>query len=264
MILPITVMFLLVMQASLKPQDSSNPLVEYNQLYQDITSDEYDSAVITTVKLKDDGKSHIITLIVNRLLDESRRNVVDYAYNLVRNGDISIVSDHFPIQFRWMFTGKEITFINRRDTMALKLEWHPDRDGDRGAFGDKDEWEGKRMAWKLIPYRYDGSKVCFEILNVHFNQYLKLEVHTDDAGERRGFGDNEHNGRRHRWYFHPVLVDSEMLFYIFNVEYNQTLKLGRYVDWAGDRRLWSHNWNPIGSPEHLAWYIRLHSDFEKI
>ena len=262
MILSITVLCLLVMQASLMPLDDSEALLKYHELYHNIIIGQYNSAAGITVDLENDGRGDVITVVVNRLLAESQRNVVDYAYKLVRKGETDIVNRHFPIQLRWIVMGEELIFFNRRDGMALKLEWNADNDGDRGAYGDTDEWAGKRMSWKIIPHWYKGSRAYFEIFNVHFDQYLKLEVNSDGDGERRGFGDSHHNTKRHLWYFHPVMVNNELLFYIFNRQYDQPLKLARHVDGDGDRRVWGYNGSPLGNPDYYAWHVRLHKDYE--
>ena len=262
MIFYITVLCLLVTQATLTPHGDYSSVLKYDQLYYSIAVSQYTTAINTTTELQDEGNGDVIRSVVNRLLSEGKRNVVHYGMKLVTVGRVSVVNEYFPKELKWILTGEEVTFINRRDRMALKLERYTDHDGDRGAYGDSDEWDDKRMAWKVIPQWYKDEKVYFEILNMNFNQYLKLEKLSGRDGDHKAFGGTEHNTWRHLWSFHPVVVGNETLVYIINREFNQPLKLERYIDGDGDRRVWGHNGSPIGNPEQFAWHVKLHRDFE--
>lgn len=267
MILTITVLSALVVQASLTPTtnlaqavnayEALNPLSDIElseQLYDSVVVGDYKTAVMKTLTIENNGRGNVIRIAVNKLLSDNKRNVVEFAYNLWNMFSTDIVKDYFPKEFRMIFNEDPVLIINNRDELALKLQLKTDSDGDRISFGDSRDRTSHRVSWKIYPL-WEKNRVFFKILNTHRNQYLKLEIRADGAGDHKAFGSDEDDTYRHQWYFHPVSFDNETLFYIYNRQYNQALKLGRYVDSDGDRTLWGHNGDVIGNPEHFGWHI---------
>lgn len=241
----------LASDAALAPRTND---VLSEQLYNNVIVGDYTNAVAQTRDLANEQKFDVIEDVVTRLLRDAKRNVIEYAYQLWINGLDATVKQHFPIQFRLIIDGNFVKFINRRDGLALKLAIDTDGDGDRLSYGDAHDKTSHRVSWKMIPV-WDNNRVYFKILNTHRNQYLKLEVSSDGAGDHKAFGSDESDTYRHQWYLYPVKYENDVLFYVFNREYSQALKLGRDVDSMGDRMLWGHNGNVLGNPEIFGWFI---------
>jgi len=266
MILTITVLSALVTQASLTPLSNLtvafinyeelsplNNINSYEQLYDSVVVGDYKAAVMKTLRLENDGKGEVINLVVNRLLSEGKRNIVEYAYKLWNMFGTNIVKDHFPKEFRMFLNEDPVLIINKRDELALKLQLSMDNDGDRASFGDGADKTSHRVSWRIYPL-WEKNRVYIKILNIHRNQYLKLEIKSDVDGDHKAFGADADDTYRHQWYLHPVLLEKETLFYIYNRQYNKPLKLGRHVDSDGDRQLWGHN-GVADNPEHFGWHI---------
>ena len=145
-------------------------------------------------------------------------------------------------------------FVNRRDGLALKLAMATDSTRNRLSYGDGEDKTSHLISWRMIQV-WDNGKVYFKIVNTVRNQYLKLEVASDSVGVHKAFGSDEDDTYRHQWYLHTVKYENVLLFYIFNREYSQALKLGRHVDSIEDRMLWGHNGNVLNNPEHFGWHI---------
>ena len=129
-----------------------------------------------------------------------------------------------------------------------------DSAGNRLSYGDEEDKTSHLISWRMIPV-WDNGKVYFKIVNTRRNQYLKLEVASDSVGVHKAFGSDEDDTYSHQWYLHTVKYENVLLFYIFNREYSQVLKLGRYVDTIEDRMLWAHNGNVLNNPEHFGSHI---------
>lgn len=188
------------------------------QLYNSIIVGDYNTAVKTTFKLENADRSDVISTVVNRLLQEGKTNILDYAYSLWNRFGECIVKIYFPIEFRLMLNESPVMIINKRDELALKLELKTDNAGDRASSGAGSvnvKHPVPRVSWKLLPV-WDKNKVYFKILNTYHTQYLKLEVKADSAGDHTAFGANEEDTWRHEWYFHPVVHNNEILFYMMH------------------------------------------------
>ncbi|KAH3756339.1 30K protein 18 [Pelomyxa schiedti] len=102
-------------------------------------------------------------------------------------------------RFEWMprpvENGKYFTLENRRFGMPLKLEWHTDCDGDRGAFGGSTDrgiepGNATRFHW-LFRLNSNGSVT---IQNRMFNMYLKVGWNPDRDGDRQAYGGSTTRG----------------------------------------------------------------------
>ena len=225
-----------------------------DQLYDDVVVGDYPSAVARTRYFENENKGEIIEEVVTRLLRDAKRNIVEYAYQLWKENLKETVKQRFPVQFRLILDGNYVKFINKRDGLALKLAYAVDDVGDRLAYGDVQDKTSERISWTVIP-EWENNRVHFKMLYTQRNQYLKLAIAKDSIGDHEAYGANEDDTYRHQWYFHPVKYEHDVLFYIFNREFGQALKLGRDVDSDGDRVLWGHNGNVLGSPELFGWFI---------
>ncbi|XP_030026115.1 microvitellogenin isoform X1 [Manduca sexta] len=225
-----------------------------DDIYNNVVIGDIDGAVAKSKELQKQGKGDIITEAVNRLIRDSQRNTMEYAYQLWSLEARDIVKERFPIQFRMMLGEHSIKLINKRDNLAMKLGVATDNSGDRIAYGAADDKTSDRVAWKFVPLSED-KRVYFKILNVQRGQYLKLGVETDSDGEHMAYASSGADTFRHQWYLQPAKADGNLVFFIVNREYNHALKLGRSVDSMGDRQVWGHNGNVIGNPELFGWSV---------
>ncbi|KAG6451518.1 hypothetical protein O3G_MSEX007206 [Manduca sexta] len=215
---------------------------------------DYKNAFDQTKQLINQGRSRLINEAVNKLVKNSIRNTMEYAYELWSRGEQNIVKDHFPIQFRMLLDENKVKLIFHRDNLAMKLGAAVDGSGDRIAYGDSEDKTSDKVSWKFVPLAED-NRVYFKIANVKNHQYLKLGVQEDGSGEHNVYGASETDTPRHQFYLQPSNLNGEVVFYIFNREYHQALKLGRAIDSMGDRQVYSHKGSVVGSPELWAWYV---------
>ena len=216
------------------------------ELYNNVMVGDIASAVAKSKELQKQGKGDVIADAVNKLIKNSQRNTMEYAYQLWSLEARDIVKERFPIQFRMMLGENSIKMINKRDNLAMKLGVAADSDGDRVAYGAADDKTSDRVAWKFVPLSED-NRVYFKIMNVQRSQFLKLGTDTDNDGEHKAYASSGADSFRHQWYLQPAKADGNLVFYIFNREYNHALKLSRAIDSMGDRQVWGHNGNVIGN-----------------
>ncbi|NP_001036908.1 LSP-T protein precursor [Bombyx mori] len=232
--------------------------------YEDIVTNaiitrNYEAAASMTVQLKRRSSGRYITIIVNRLIRENKRNICDLAYKLWDYMDESqeIVKEYFPVIFRQIFSENSVKIINKRDNLAIKLGDALDSDNDRVAYGDANDKTSDNVAWKLIPL-WDDNRVYFKIFSVHRNQIFEIRhTYLTVDNDHGVYGDDRADTHRHQWYLNPVELENQVLFYIYNRQYDQALKLGRNVDSDGDRRAYSSSSSVEGQPELYAWSISI-------
>lgn len=93
MILTITVLSALVVQASLTPTtnlaqavnayEALNPLSDIElseQLYDSVVVGDYKTAVMKTLTIENNGRGNVIRIAVNKLLSDNKRNVSLYNF----------------------------------------------------------------------------------------------------------------------------------------------------------------------------------------
>ncbi|XP_028029416.1 microvitellogenin-like [Bombyx mandarina] len=228
--------------------------VEVDRLYNSIVTGDIDRAVAQTLALEGLSRGAIIEDVVDRLIREKKRNTFDYAYKLWSSDGQDIVTQHFPIQFRLILAENHVKLINKRDNLAIKLGAAVDHENDRTAFGDANDKTTDNVGWRFV-HLWDNKKVYFKIISIARNQFLKLGSAADDAGDHTAYGDNKANTFRHQWYLQPAFVEKEVVFIVYNREFNQALKLGRAVDSDGDRNVYGHNGDVSGSPELFGFTV---------
>ncbi|XP_037298154.1 microvitellogenin-like [Manduca sexta] len=227
--------------------------VAVDRMYKSVIVGDYESAVALSKDLEKQKRGDVIALAVNKLIDESQRNVMDFALYLWRDAK-DLVKNYFPLEFRSILGQHLVKLISKRDNMVVKLNSKVDGDGDRMAYGDSNHNIGDRMAWKLIPV--EDSQVYFKMYNPLTNQYLKAGVKVDSDGDHTIYGSSQSNENRHQFYLVPVRYDGQVLFYIYNREFQQALKLGRAVDSDGDRIVYTEHGNVVGDPYSFGWKIK--------
>jgi len=226
-----------------------------DQLYNSVIVGDYETAVIKSLRLEQQGKSQVITDTVKKLLNDSKRNVVDFAYKLWNMFGKNIVKDYFPIQFRILLNEDGIAIFNKRDEFPLTVVVSADKDGNRLAYGDGKDRTSDRLRWNVKSI-WEDNRVYFKILNTLRNQYLKLSIAANTNAEHTGFTADAFDTHRQQWYLHPVMYEGDLLFYFTNREYKQALKLNASVDNSGNRQLYSQNGDFAGNPDRLGWYIK--------
>ncbi|XP_021207210.1 microvitellogenin [Bombyx mori] len=228
--------------------------IEADNLYSSVITGDIDKAVVQTLALNLLSKGAIIEDVIARLIRDKKRNIFDYAYKLWNGEGKDVVKQHFPMQFRLIFAENHVKIINKRDNLAIKLSTEVDHQNDRSAFGDANEKTTDNVGWRFV-HLWENNKVYFKIVSVARNQFLKLGTDADEAGDHIAYGADVANTFRHQWYLQPAKYEDDLLFLIYNREFNQVLKLGRVVDNMGDRRLYGHNGDVSGSPELFGFFI---------
>ncbi|KAG6451520.1 hypothetical protein O3G_MSEX007209 [Manduca sexta] len=232
-------MLLFLGLAALACLTSGMVVSDADALYNNVVVGDYENAVWDSKQLYRRGRGSVISEAVEKLVKDSIRHTMEYAYKLWTLEGSDIVKERFPIQFRIILGDNPVKIINKRDNLAIKLGAQTDDAGDRIAYGDKDDKNSDNVSWRFVPI-YEDKKVFFKIVNNKRHQYLKLGTAADDAGDHSVYGASGTHSYRLHWYLQPASLDGEVLFYIFNREYRQSLKLSRAVDDMGDRTVYSH------------------------
>ncbi|XP_030026121.2 microvitellogenin-like [Manduca sexta] len=246
--------FLVVLTALACQAASEEDSTDDNYLYNSIIVGDYEVAVSMTKDLVKDNKLEIISTTVQRLINENQRNLVDYAYYLWKEGGEDIVKKYFPLQFRIILGQHAVKLLSMRDNMVVKLGYRRDSDGDRTAYGDANHMIGDRMAWKFIPV--EDSQLYFKIYHPLTDQYLKLGLATNSDGDHEVFGGDLYDSYRFQFFLIPAMNGADLVFYIFNREYQQALKLSRAVDSDGDRQVFSEKGNVLNDTYSYGWKIK--------
>ncbi|XP_004926353.1 microvitellogenin [Bombyx mori] len=219
-----------------------------------VSTGDYDKAVTTTKFLKDDNVGFVIEELIDRLLHARESNMFAYADKLWSAGHHDIVNDFFPSEVKLITKQERVKIIGRHYNQALKLDSHLDWYNDRLAWGDSKDKTSHRMSWKLIPV-WENNKLLYKIMNTEHTMYLKLDKSVDGYGDRKAWGSNNSEEKRHLWKLTPVVLETGNVLLIENHEYGQGLKLDASVDWYGDRLLWGNNGNVNGNPSYFGWVI---------
>ncbi|XP_012550539.1 low molecular mass 30 kDa lipoprotein 21G1 isoform X1 [Bombyx mori] len=243
-----------VTEMSAGSMSSSNKELE-EKLYNSILTGDYDSAVRQSLEYENQGKGSIIQNVVNNLIIDKSRNTMEYCYKLwVGNGQ-HIVRKYFPYNFRLIMAGNFVKLIYRNYNLALKLGPTLDPANERLAYGDGKEKNSDLISWKFITL-WENNRVYFKIHNTKYNQYLKLSSTTDcNTQDRVIFGTNTADTTREQWFLQPTKYENDVLFFIYNREYNDALKLGRIVDASGDRMAFGHDGEVAGLPDIFSWFV---------
>ncbi|CAH0401029.1 unnamed protein product [Chilo suppressalis] len=232
-----------------------NSAVIKNDLKQNICFGKYESAVELCKSLLFSSYCEVIYEVVNQLLEENCKNVMNLAYKLWNSDAQSVVINHFPCEFKAILNEDFVTIVNKKNSSALKLAVILDGMNDRRAWGDGKDKTSKRIVWQLYPVWRD-SRVIFKLLNYDCGMFLKLAAYEDSIKDREAWGAYGCPDVRHMWYLEPVVHGGELLFFIINGKYGLGLKLAVCADSIGDRTLWGHSTDVRADPGYFGWYIK--------
>ncbi|XP_028041484.1 microvitellogenin-like [Bombyx mandarina] len=224
-------------------------------LYNEVVARDFGKAVYRTAILYGAGRDYIITNVVNRLIDNGKSQLIDYAYKLTASRGTFIVRALFPSAVRLHEDLFFVKIISYKYDFALKYGLGEDFDEDRTAYGDSDTSTRFRVTWKFVPF-WIGDRVYFKIRPIDIAYFLKLGNSRDKDGDHGAYGSTNHDTDRHLWYVKPVRHNGKLLFYIINKEYEELLKLGQSTDSDGDRTAYGHSTRDF-NPDKFAWYIKL-------
>nr|P09338.1 RecName: Full=Low molecular mass lipoprotein PBMHPC-23; Flags: Precursor [Bombyx mori]CAA30437.1 unnamed protein product [Bombyx mori] len=234
---------------------SSNKELE-EKLYNSILTGDYDSAVRQSLEYESQGKGSIIQNVVNNLIIDKRRNTMEYCYKLwVGNGQ-EIVRKYFPLNFRLIMAGNYVKIIYRNYNLALKLGSTTNPSNERIAYGDGVDKHTELVSWKFITL-WENNRVYFKIHNTKYNQYLKMSTTTCNCNSRDRvvYGGNSADSTREQWFFQPAKYENDVLFFIYNRQFNDALELGTIVNASGDRKAVGHDGEVAGLPDIYSWFI---------
>lgn len=224
------------------------------QLYNSVLNGGLDNALKITDKLYRSGHIHVINNIIMRLLYNGTQNIMGYAYRLWLCNHQDLIFGNFPTAFKLIFNGDPVVITNKEYGLPMKLQIETDEDGDRRTWADGERNVNDRCKWKFVNIWENNTLYC-KILNVQYNQFLKIALSTDDDGDRAVFGAIYDDTDRHMWYLRPVVYEGNLLFYIMNRQYEQALKLGRWQNSASDRLVWGQSGSVQGLPTAFGWSI---------
>ncbi|GBP93166.1 Low molecular mass 30 kDa lipoprotein 19G1 [Eumeta japonica] len=195
------------------------------QLYYNISSELYDDAVAVSQSLIRSDNTAVVAKVVDDCLKDGVKELIPYAYRLWQAGETDVVSEHFPMIFKSLFTSEAVRIVNAIHDVALKLDEHVDKDGDSALLGSGADRTSLRHGWVFVPVWRDG-KTYFKIQNPERNMVLKLHFYTDSHGEKPAWG-APLSITEHRTYFEleAGLVNNDLAFFIKNVEFGLSLKL---------------------------------------
>ncbi|KAG6455165.1 microvitellogenin-like isoform X2 [Manduca sexta] len=229
------------------------------ELYNAITAGKMDTAVAIAKSLHRTGGSSNIAKVVNKALNGGLESIMTFAYKLWDSGEKDIVTKNFPTAFKWIFNEDEIEIVsNHYENTKLKLdptndEWH-----NRLAYGTDRGNGGTTFSWVMLPIWKD-DKVIFKLKNIEYNMHLRLDIHDNSAGDRKGWGSQNLDDVRYNWKLVPMNHGYKVVFIIVNCQYDQTLKLDNNVDKYGDRQLWGHN-GMYYDIENFMWLVNKSTD----
>ncbi|KAA2227225.1 hypothetical protein F0L46_25575, partial [Salinarimonas soli] len=222
------------------------------QLYMSVVIGEYETAIAKCSEYLKEKKGEVIKEAVKRLIENGKRNTMDFAYQLWTKDGKEIVKSYFPIQFRVIFTEQTVKLINKRDHHALKLI--DQQNHNKIAFGDSKDKTSKKVSWKFTPV-LENNRVYFKIMSTEDKQYLKLDNTKGSSDDRIIYGDSTADTFKHHWYLEPSMYESDVMFFVYNREYNSVMTLDEDMAANEDREALGHSGEVSGYPQLFAWYI---------
>ncbi|XP_012550730.1 low molecular mass lipoprotein 4-like [Bombyx mori] len=225
-----------------------------DKIYVEVSSASYEEAIATAQELISNNKSTVVRDAVKLLMHNKVRNSMEFAYKLWQSGNSEIVRKQFPVAFETILGGDYVNFIDYEYGKALKLGYKTDRNAERTAYGDKYERISNIVAWRLLPFWEDG-RLFFKILNKEYNEYLKLDTITNHAGDHRASAGSSPSDAAYHWYLHPVDFLDQTLFFVYNRQYRQALKLSRQTGLDGGYNVFGHNGDAINDLDIHAWSV---------
>lgn len=220
------------------------------ELYNNVLDDKIEDAVNIAKSLNTNDNGSKIVEIVNKLLENEKKHVMEFAYKLWNTDNRDVITNYFPISFKLIFNKDFVKIINKDNLFALKLNDIEDSAEERIVLGDNKDTASVKVRWEVIPIK--GSKsLYFKIMDMEHGTLLRL---ADNEGDKKAKASSHDDSNAH-WLLEPIKVDDDILFYILNKEYSQGLKFGDKTDEHGNKELLGHNGSVRGHPELYGWFI---------
>lgn len=220
------------------------------ELYNNVLDNKFENAVNITNILKSNENGSKIVEIVNKLLENAKKNIMEFAYNLWNTDNRDVITNYFPIAFKLVFNKDFVKIINKYNMFRIKVDETEDSVKERIVYGvDKDN-ASLNVRWNVTPV-YENNSLYFKIMNMEHGALLRL---ADNEGDKKGKASSLDDSKTH-WLLEPVKVDDDILFYIINKEYNQGLKFSETIDEHGNKQLLGHNGPVSGHPDLYGWFI---------
>lgn len=220
------------------------------ELYNNVLGDKIENAVSISKVLKNNEKGSKIVEIVNKLLQNGKKNIMEFAYQLWNTDNRDIITNYFPIAFKLIFNKDFVKIINKNNLFALKLDEIEDSIQERIVLGDGKDKASVKVRWEIISV-HESNGLYFKIMDMEHGTLLRL---ANNEGDRKAKASSHEDSKAH-WLLEPIKVDDDILFYILNKEYNQGLKFGDTADEHGNKQVLGHNGSVREHPELYGWFI---------
>ena len=178
------------------------------QLYNSIVAGDYRHAVVKAFALVNSGRGDVITSVVNRLLNETNRNIVDFAYKLWNMFGEAIVKDYFPIEFRLILNNSHVQLINRVNdiTIYYNLEYNDNR----------------RYKLKCSEVKHDQNFNVWKFTPVWEDNFVYFKIYNTGRHEYMDFSYIPNNIKSKEWYLIPTIFKNDLLFQIHTPAHNNS------------------------------------------
>ncbi|KAG6455169.1 microvitellogenin-like [Manduca sexta] len=227
-----------------------------NQLYNALIVWNIDTAIEITQSLNESGGGSVITNLVDKLLEQDIESTMSFVYKLWLSGETEIVKKYFPVAFKLICNEDKIEIVsNYFGNTKLKLDTNTDEWNNRLAWGDKSGNTGKTYSWTMVPIWKD-NKIIFQMKNNEYDMLLRLDIHDNYNGDRKGWGSKNVDEVRYNWKLYPRKLQDDVVFFIVNCQYDEALKLDPTEDRNRGRQLWGHNGMYLDKPEYFGWLVR--------
>lgn len=220
------------------------------ELYNNVLDGKIENAVNIAMILKNNENGSKIVEIVNRLLENEKKNIMEYAYNLWNTDKRDVITNYFPLAFKLILNKDFVKIINKDNLFTLKLDENEDSSQERTVLGDGKDKASVKVRWEVISV-YENNCLYFKIMDMEHGTLLKL---ADNEGDKIAKASSVDDSKS-QWLLKPIKVDDDILFYIINKQYIQGLKLGDKTDEHGNKQLLGHNGSVSGHPELYGWFI---------
>nr|WP_262947108.1 hypothetical protein [Xenorhabdus indica] len=192
-----------------------------------------------------------------------------YLFSVKKRQDL--VNKYFPKIHINLLSGNFFIMKNHEYHQSIKLDVNTDDYGDRktwGSYYESATSNPDRFAWKLdlVKSVSTNEKSYFRIVNKAYSQSIKLDVNTDDYGDRQTWGSYYEsatsNPDRFYWEiklsfdYSDDLLDSRIM--VVNKAYSQSIKLDINTDDYGDRQTWGGYYkNDSSNLDRFYWSFEL-------
>ncbi|XP_026314180.1 microvitellogenin-like [Hyposmocoma kahamanoa] len=220
------------------------------ELYNNVLDNKIEDAVNIANTLKNNENGSKIVEIVNKLLENENKNIMEFAFNLWNTDNRDIITNYFPIAFKLIFNKDFVKIINKYNMFSLRVDETEDSIKERIVLGDRKDKASVNVRWEVIPV-YESNSLYFKIMDMEYGTLLRL---ADNEGDKKAKASSNDDSKAH-WLLVPIKVDDDILFYILNKEYNQGLKLSDASDEYENKQLFGHNGSVRGHPELYGWFI---------